>query len=152
MNQIITISKLKHYPALSEVTNCFTCDVLLNGKKNWEAKNNGQGEQTRLYYLKPTTESGEQDADALLDTVDKLVSDSIVEKLKDKDKKAVARKFTKQLFFRVKGQKEYSYYHIKSPNPNDRAFREKVLSKHDVDVILNDLPIDQALPYFFKYE
>lgn len=149
----VTISKFKYYPALSEETNCFTCDVLLDGKKTWSAKNNGHGEETRLYYLKPTTERGDgHDTNAIIEIVDKFVEEAIMEKKKEKDLKAVKRKFAKALFFRIKGQKPDSYYFIKTPTPNDALVRDRAFKKHDIDVIINDLPIEQAVHYFFKYE
>lgn len=148
----ISIKNLKHMPSMSEETYCFTCSVLLDGKKTWEAKNNGQGEQTRLYYLKPTTERGEEhDTSAIADIVDKCVEDAILAKQKQKDLAAVANKLKKQLCFRVKGQRPDAYYHIRTATPNDPEVRKKVFGKHDIELVINDLPVEEAIKYFFKY-
>lgn len=152
MQHTVTISKLKHYPALSEETYCFTCDVLLDGKKTWEAKNNGQGEMSRLYYIKPTTTRGEHDSNAIIELVEKFVHEAIMEKAKSKDLKAVAKKLSTSLFFRIDGQKEGAYYHVKTPTPNDPDTRKRIFKDAKIDVIINDLPISEAVKYFYKYE
>lgn len=149
----ITISKLKHYPPLSEETHCFTCDVLLDGKKTWSAKNNGQGEETRLHYLKPTTVwSGGEDYRSVVNIVDMLVEDAIIEKAKSKDLKSVAKKMSNMLFFRIEGQKEGSYYKVKTPTPNDPETRKRVFKDAKIEVVINDLPVAEAVKYFYKYE
>lgn len=152
MNHTITISKLKYYPALSEETFCFTCEVLLDGKKTWEAKNNGQGEQTRLYYIKPTTTRGEHDMNAIADIVEKFVAEEIAVKARKKDMKTVEKKLSKALFFRIVGQAEGRYYHCKTNTPNDPEIRKRILKDAKVDVIINDLPIEEAFKFFYKYE
>jgi hypothetical protein len=152
----IGIKNLKHFASMSEETYCFTCSVTLDGVKTWEAKNNGQGEETRLYYIKPTTEGGgkKHDTNAIIKIVDKCVEDAVMEKQKVKDMKAVAKKLCNTLCFRVKGQQEGAYFHIRTSTPNDPAFRSKVFAKHperEIDTIINDLPIEQAVHFFYKY-
>lgn len=155
MNHTITITKLKHYAALSEETNCFTCTVLLDGKPTWYAENRGQGGSTNVQWLKTPSDAqrAEHDMGKVEELVDQFVEDAIMEKHKEKDKKTVARKLSKGLFFRTKGQKENSYYSVKTPTPNDPAIRERILGKRkdEIDVIINDLPIHEAVKYFFVY-
>jgi hypothetical protein len=156
MKHKISIANLKHMPSLSEETYCFTCTVLINGKKTWLAKNTGHGASTQLDWLKPVTERGDEkhDTDAIIDIVEKSVHETIMLRQFEKDKKAVANKLKKSLFFRIKGQKAGSYYHIRVDNPYDAAVREKALSKGkgEVETIINDLPIDEAIKYFYKYD
>jgi hypothetical protein len=153
MNHTITISKLKYMPEMSEETICFTCTVNLDGKPMWRAKNSGQGAETMLEYLKPT--SGErishEEIGKITDIVDKFVIDSIADIQREKDKKAVARKLKKALFFRIKGQKAGSYYTIKADPTNPKA-REAANRDGNLDIIINDLPINEAVKYFYRYE
>jgi hypothetical protein len=151
MNHTVTISKLKHYPAMSEETPCFSCDVLLDGKKTWTAKNDGHGGQTLLYYVKPTTVSGEHDANAIIDIVDKFVSDAIIDKAKSKDLKITAKRLASAIYFRVEGQRAGAYYCVKTKNPSDTELRKKIFKEAKVEVIINDLPLNEAVNYFFRY-
>lgn len=123
----------------------------MDGKKTWVAENNGHGEQTRLYYVKPTTTRGEQDNNAIIDLVDKFVAEEIALKTRKKDMKAVEKKLAKALFFRIKGQAKGRYYHCKTNTPNDPEIRKRILKDAKIEVIINDLPIDEAFNYFYNY-
>lgn len=45
----IEIKNLKHSPSLSEETNAYTADILIEGIKAGAAKNNGHGGETSIY-------------------------------------------------------------------------------------------------------
>lgn len=147
----ITISKLKHFAPMSHETYCFTCDVLVDGKKVYTAENGGHGGSTNIHYAKPTTIRNQDELRGIEERVDELVHEAVMAKQKEKDAKSVARKLSKGIFFRIKGQKDGAYYSIKTDTPNDALFRDRVLSKHDVEVIINDLPLSEAIKYFYVY-
>lgn len=50
----IELRKIKHYPSLSEETNCFTADIFVNGKRAGYAKNSGHGEETHVSHFSET--------------------------------------------------------------------------------------------------
>jgi hypothetical protein len=144
----ITISKFKHFPAFSEETVAFTCDVLMDGKKIGHAKNEGHGGETVFYGSSPM---GFGERSKISDIVDGFVSEAIVDKHKEKDKKSVARKLAKALYFRIKGQKDGAYYIIKA-DPSNPKVRENANKNGDLDIIINDLPINEAVKFFYRYE
>lgn len=148
----ITIKNLKHFAPMSQETYCFTCDVLLDGKKQWVAENTGHGGSTNIRLAKPTPVNSKdlEEMSKVEDVVDNLVHTAIMEKQKEKDMKSVARKLAKKLYFRVKGQKEGSYYSVKG-DPKDSTLRERVQKKSDVEVFINDLSLNEAVKFFYVY-
>lgn len=152
----ITISKFKHFPAFSEETIAFTCDVLMDGKKVGTASCRGHGDSTVFHHDIAHSDkfSDYAEREKVADIVDGFVTEAIMEKQKQKDLKSVERKLSKALFFRTVGQKDNAYYSVKG-DPNDAALRqrisEKAKEKGGVEVFINDLPIQQAVKYFFIY-
>lgn len=155
MSNTITITKFKYYPELTEETYCFTAVVLLDGKRIGQAKNDGHGGETRLeldkFDLIP-----HKDYNDVVAVIDELVSDAVKQKAIDKDMRAVAKKLAKTLVFRVKGQRDGAYYEVRG-NPNDPALRERVEKGakekgQEIEVIVNDLPIERAVHFLYRYE
>jgi len=50
----ISFKKFKHMVSLSEETECFTADVVWNGKVVAHASNNGHGGSTDIHFIDPT--------------------------------------------------------------------------------------------------
>lgn len=155
MQHTITIAKFKFYPELSEETYCFTTDVLLDGKKIGTAKNSGTGAETMLELAKFDL-IPHKDYNEVVSVIDELVNDAVRQKQVDKDMRAAAKKLAKTLIFRTKGQRDGAYFEIRG-NPNDAALRERVLAKakekgEEIDVIINDLPIEKAVHFLYRYE
>jgi hypothetical protein len=150
----ITITKFKHYPALSEETIAFTCDVLMDGKKIGHAKNEGHGGETVFYGSEPM---GFDERSKIADIVDGFVAAEIMDKQKEKDKKAVAKKLNNGLFFRIKGQKSGAYFSINTKLTKDANIREKVKEQakkrgEEIELFINDLPVNEAVKFFYRYE
>lgn len=155
MSNTITITKFKYYPELTEETYCFTADVLLDGKRVGTAKNEGKGGETRIdldkFGLIPHNDYNE-----VVSVVDELVDDAVKQKAIQKDMRTVAKKLAKTLIFRTKGQRDGAYYEIRG-NPNDPELRERVKNQaekkgEEIEVIVNDLPIEKAVHFLFRYE
>lgn len=144
----ITITKFKHFPAFSEETHAFTCVVLMDGKRIGTAKNEGHGGCTMFYSDTP---SNFAENSKIADIVDGFVDEAVMDKQREKDKKAVARKLKSALFFRIKGQKAGSYYHIKG-DPSSERLRASANKDGNLDIIINDLPINEAVKFFYRYE
>lgn len=155
MSKNITITKFKYYPELTEETYCFSAEVHLDGKRIGTAKNEGHGGETRLdldkFGLIP-----HEDYNEVIGVIDELVDDAVKQKAIDKDMRTAAKKLAKTLVFRTKGQRDGAYYEIRG-NPNDPELRERVKKQaekkgEEIELIVNDLPIDKAVHFLFRYE
>jgi hypothetical protein len=151
----VTLKSFKHLASASEETLCFTAKVLLDGKSIGSAKNAGHGGETSVYLDK---QKFDWHGYGLWVDWDKLVDALSFEELrKVEEKKAKARiahALKKHIVFTQKGE-EFKGRHFIFTNGNSspemaQRIRNRLAEMPNVDLILNDHPVEVALPFFLK--
>ena len=77
---LVTIGAFKHFAGMSEETNAFTANVLLDGKLIGYADNHGKGGCTHVRFLGDNRHEMEVHQTAIADHVDTLVDEAIHQK------------------------------------------------------------------------
>lgn len=154
----ITLKNLKHIEALSEETHCFSATVYIDGKKAGTVQNAGHGgpndyhpwslaEQLDAYgkTLPKLTGYG-MEIDQCADTI---IGDLVNAMLAEKHTK---QQLNKHILF-VEDEAMYQYnIKLAGRTPDQREFAyAKVREKHPRAVILNALPLDEAVTLMRKY-
>lgn len=148
----ITLKSFKHFPAMSEESECFTAIVCLNGKAVGHAKCRGHGDSTCV-----SIDRSEFPADhplivahnngSLESQVDDIVNATLRAKDIEKAKKKVARDLSKKVIFKKVGDEEGCFRTLlnKAATPADVLAHAKVVAQRkDVEFVLNLLPLDEA--------
>jgi hypothetical protein len=159
MTQRITLKKFKSMESLSEETLCFTADVYLDGRKWAEASNYGHGGPTDVHPLPGISTQAELNAldQHFKDTNPKIV---FMEMELDDDLESVIDNLANALHF-TKLIKADLKKKIMGQDPETKLIyqwgrRQKgkdvyakllplVRAKHPTYVILNELPIEEAI-------
>lgn len=150
----IEIKKLNFQPAMSQETPCFKGLLYINSKKAAEVANNGMGEMTRFHWLTPEFQA-EYGADE--DSIETVIYKHLDSVLETRDRanavRRVKRLLSEGLYFSKVGvaDKWFGYTKLKGKEQWDKA-RAKLATVEGVDKILNDIPIEEALPYFYKFQ
>ena len=153
-NHDITLTRINLQLGMSEETYCFKANLLIDGKKVAIVSNSGKGEATRFAWDKPEyREKFEQDESQIEDVILKHLSQSAIEKDKANAVRRIKRYFQSGLYFAKVGVDDKWYGYLKLKTEEDfKAAREKLSKVSGVDKILNDIPVEEALPYFIKFE
>ena len=77
---LVTIGAFKHFAGMSEETNAFTANVLLDGKLIGYADNHGKGGCTHVRFLGDNRHEMEVHQTAIADHIDTLVDEAIHQK------------------------------------------------------------------------
>lgn len=142
----IEIKKLSHNKRLSEETQCFACDVYVNGKKVGTAENRGHGGCTMVWFNDPKLQREVEDYCMNLPPHQsefgplKMSLDFQIDLLVEKELelREYRRWCKKSLVFRVKGDPEGEFRKMKAPySPECKAW---VVNKYGdkLDYILNE--------------
>lgn len=146
----ITIKNFKHLASLSEETLCFTATVCLNGKAIGSAENHGHGGPTSVHikdkniYDLLTSSDWEK-------TVDELTFAELRKKEDAKFEKKIKKQLERDIIFTRKGEEfKGRHFIFKKGNTTPElasACRAKIAKMDNVDLILNDQPLDVAIKF-----
>ena len=153
-NYEIEIKKLNFQPAMSEETPCFKGLLHINRKKVAEVSNNGRGEMTRFHWLTPDLRSEYgKDEESIESVIYKHLDKVVAEKDKANATRRVQRKLQQGLYFTRVGSegKWYVYNKLKTKEDWDKA-REKLSKIDKVEKVLNDIPLEEAVGYFYEFK
>lgn len=150
----IELKKLELNLGFSEETYCFKAILYINGKKVANVQNNGQGEMTRFDWDTPQLRDEYGSDEGPIETAMMQHISSVVQKRDEQNQaRKVKRMLEKGLYFTRVGfaDRWYGYLKLKTKEDWDKA-REKLSKLEGVDKVLNDIPLAEAVPYFYKNE
>lgn len=148
----IEIKNLKHYPALSEETEAFSCRVYVNGRYAFDASNDGkggchryEGDRARIALAEewarslPPAVHGVYSGITLAQNLDSVIDGLVYEALSAKELKA---KLRNHAVFLVPGQEGvFAAKHM----PEEQAAH-----LHGRENVLNFMPFDEALKVYMR--
>jgi hypothetical protein len=149
----ISIRKLNLNLGMSEETFCFKADLIINGKKRAVVENNGKGEATRFYWNKPEyKDEFSADESPIEDVIIKHLTQEAIKRDKANAVRKTKRMLADGLYFTRVGSdgRWFAYTKLKTAD-KWAAAREKLSKITDVEKVLNDIPFDEAFPYFFDF-
>jgi len=155
--EMVSLTCFKFMPSLSEETLCFTAKVCFNGKTIGRASNNGHGGATQVNIDRQKIDWQKIGLWLNWDELVDALSFEELRKLEEKKAKArIAHALKKHIVFTQKGE-AFKGRHFIFSNGNSspemaQRIRTRLASMPNVDLILNDHPVEVALPFFLKDE
>ena len=144
----VTIKNIKFYESMSDETNCFQCDVYVDGKKCGYGRNDGRGGSTNVQpYLEkrfefnecntwlknqPQINIGTIDDPYLIDCDLESTVDNLFEKwLEEKEKKKLEKKMVDRIMWGVPNGYSYTEVKFKKPiNQIEHNILQRFLDKY----------------------
>lgn len=166
----ITLKNVKHYPSMSEETECFEAVVYIDGKKAGRVANRGHGgshEMDRAVWerlneyaktLPPETFEVNGQSFTLPQSADSLIDDALQAILREKEEARLRKLFDKDIDTRVLYVKDggvwgVKYGPTKTLPPEVLAHRTAKMDKLAAEgrVVLNRLGTDEAFATWKQY-
>ena len=145
----IEVKSLKVYESMSEETNCFNCDIYINGKKTIYVKNQGQGGDN--IYSSFSEIKKEIDNEDYLEEdfcLELFIDKAINEYFAKKDLKSFERKLKREFIIHHdlnECDKSYTYWSLKkAPYDKIKDYVLKNNEKYPNPIFINELPLEQA--------
>jgi hypothetical protein len=146
---LVAIGAFKHFAGMSEETNAFTANVLLDGKLIGYADNHGKGGCTHVRFLGDNRHEMEVHQTAIADHVDTLVDAKLDEKHLAKVVVKVRRDAHKSVMYlkvtHVKGQ--YSAFKAITDANRQKAM-DSAKTRPDFKVLVADMTDAEIIAHF----
>jgi len=165
----IEVKSLKVYESMSEETNCFNCDIYINGKKTIYVKNQGQGgdndycvlldinmhdylsQVNKFIYSSFSEIKKEIDNEDYLEEdfcLELFIDKAINEYFAKKDLKSFERKLKREFIIHHdlnECDKSYTYWSLKKQTYDKiKDYVLKNNEKYPNPIFINELPLEQA--------
>ena len=145
----ITIGAFKHFAGMSEETEAFTANVLLNGKVIGYADNHGTGGCTHVRFIGDDRHDMEIHQTAIADLVDTLVDAKLQEKHLAKSVAKIRRNAHKSVMYIKVGHEKGYYASFKGiTDANRQKAIDAAKAKPDFKVLVADMTDAEILAHF----
>jgi len=145
----ITIEAFKHFAGMSEETEAFTANVLLDGKLIGYADNHGKGGCTHVRFLGDNRHEMEVHQTAIADYVDTLIEAKLDEKHLAKVVAKVRRDAHKSVMYVRVGQVKGQYSGFKAiTDANRQKAIDAAKTRPDFKVLVADMTDAEIIAHF----
>lgn len=152
----VTLKNFKHSEFMSQETDCFQATVYVDGVKVGVVSNEGHGGGNEVHllpefsHLNPFRKFDEPNP--LMDGIEAAKSAIMRERAEKAATASVKRKLSKHLCYIKAGDKAGTYRVHKNLIGTPKEAPTRAFLAQRGDIILNDLPIEKAIPYLVVFE